>query len=136
MSVMADQSVKRSRRTPRQGEADPEQIIHEFTPTLKALARQMASRPPRHAEAGTLDSKAPRLLPDPRSTDVAVGLREVLGKAIERLPRPERLVMTLYYYEKLTMREIAAILAVTEARLCQIHSRAVRALKTQLQSAA
>ena len=44
--------------------------------------------------------------------------------------------MTLYYYEKLTMREIASILAVTESRLRQIHLQAVRALKTQLQSAA
>ena len=98
MNVMADQSVKRSRRAPRQREADPEQVTRGFTPTLS--------------------------------------LREVLGKAIERLPRQERLVMTLYYYEKLTMREIASILLVTESRLCQIHSKAVRALKTQLQSAA
>ena len=98
MNVMADRSVKRSRRAPRQGAADPEQIIRGFTPTLS--------------------------------------LREILGKAIERLPRQERLVMTLYYYEKLTMREIASILLVTESRLCRIHSKAVRVLKTQLQSAA
>jgi len=66
---------------------------------------------------------------------MAGDLRDVLGKAIDRLPRQERLVMMLYYYEDLTMREVATVLDVTESRVCQIHSMAVRELKRQLQSA-
>jgi RNA polymerase sigma factor for flagellar operon FliA len=52
-------------------------------------------------------------------------LKEKLAEAIERLPERERLVMTLYYYEELTMREIGLALGVVESRVSQIHSSAV-----------
>jgi RNA polymerase sigma factor FliA len=55
--------------------------------------------------------------------------REILAQLIERLPEKERLVLTLYYYEELTMREIAAVLEVTESRVCQIHGQAVTHLR-------
>ncbi|MBN1596463.1 FliA/WhiG family RNA polymerase sigma factor [candidate division FCPU426 bacterium] len=51
--------------------------------------------------------------------------RELLGQLIERLPEKERLVLTLYYYEELTLKEIAEILEVTESRICQIHGQAI-----------
>jgi RNA polymerase sigma factor for flagellar operon FliA len=72
--------------------------------------------------------------PDPLSTVVAENVREVLGKAIEQLQEKERLVVTLYYYEELTMKEIGSILNVTESRVCQIHAKAILRLKTKLQS--
>lgn len=59
--------------------------------------------------------------------------REILAQLIERLPERERWVLTLYYYEELTMREIAAILEVTESRVCQIHAQAVGRLCASLQ---
>ena len=49
--------------------------------------------------------------------------------AIETLPERERLVVTLYYHEELTLREIGEILSLTEGRICQIHTQAVTRLK-------
>jgi RNA polymerase sigma factor FliA len=59
-------------------------------------------------------------------------LKEKLVAAIERLPERERLVMTLYYYEELTMREIGVALGVVESRVSQIHSSAVVHLRAAL----
>jgi RNA polymerase sigma factor for flagellar operon FliA len=52
--------------------------------------------------------------------------------AIEELPEKERLVLTLYYYEELTMREIGMTLGVVESRVSQIHSGAIRRLRSTL----
>jgi RNA polymerase sigma factor FliA len=59
-------------------------------------------------------------------------LKGRLVEAIEKLPERERLVMTLYYYEELTMREIGLALGVVESRVSQIHSSAVVHLRTAL----
>lgn len=72
--------------------------------------------------------------PDPLSTVVAENVRQVLGEAIEQLPEKEQMVLTLYYYEELTMKEIGSVLKVTESRVCQIHAKAILRLKTKLQS--
>ncbi len=60
-------------------------------------------------------------------------LQEKLTNAIEGLPERERLVMTLYYFEELTMREIGLALGVVESRVSQIHSSAVLHLRAALQ---
>ncbi|MBS1803020.1 MAG: FliA/WhiG family RNA polymerase sigma factor [Acidobacteria bacterium] len=59
-------------------------------------------------------------------------LQESLAGAIDKLPERERLVMTLYYYEELTMREIGLALGVVESRVSQIHSSAVAHLRAAL----
>jgi RNA polymerase sigma factor for flagellar operon FliA len=60
--------------------------------------------------------------------------RELLGGLIEKLPEKERLVLTLYYYEELTLKEIAAILEVTESRVCQIHGQAITRLRAAIKA--
>jgi len=52
-----------------------------------------------------------------------------LKEAIEMLPQKERLVLTLYYYEELTMKEIGKVMDLTESRVCQLHSQAIIRLK-------
>ena len=52
-----------------------------------------------------------------------------ISEALEFLTERERLVITLYYYEELTMKEIGAVLGVSESRVSQIHSQAVLGLK-------
>jgi RNA polymerase sigma factor for flagellar operon FliA len=59
-------------------------------------------------------------------------MREALGEAIARLPEREKLVITLYYYEELTLREIGEVLGVTESRVSQLHTKAVLRLKAGL----
>jgi RNA polymerase sigma factor for flagellar operon FliA len=62
-------------------------------------------------------------------------LREILGDAIARLPEREKLVITLYYYEELTLREIGEVLGVTESRISQLHTKAILRLKARLAGA-
>ena len=59
-------------------------------------------------------------------------VRERLSQAIGDLPERERLVMTLYYYEETTMKEIGIILGVVESRISQIHASAVLHLRVRL----
>jgi RNA polymerase sigma factor FliA len=59
-------------------------------------------------------------------------MRQLLIDAIEELPERERMVLTLYYYEELTMKEIGLTLGVVESRVSQIHSAAVVRLRTSL----
>ena len=61
-------------------------------------------------------------------------MRERLMEAIDTLPEKERLVLSLYYYEELTMREIGSILGVVESRVSQIRSSAVLRLRSALAS--
>jgi RNA polymerase sigma factor for flagellar operon FliA len=63
-------------------------------------------------------------------------LREALAEAIDRLPEREKLVVTLYYYEELTLREIGEVLGVTESRVSQLHTKAILRLRSRLHSAA
>ncbi|MDX6451256.1 MAG: polymerase sigma factor FliA [Gaiellaceae bacterium] len=63
-------------------------------------------------------------------------MREALADAIARLPEREKLVVTLYYYEELTLREIGEVLGVTESRVSQLHTKAVLRLKARLSGAA
>ena len=59
--------------------------------------------------------------------------RHVLESAIQDLPEKERLVLSLYYFEELTMKEIGQALKVTESRVRQIHSKAILHLKARLE---
>jgi RNA polymerase sigma factor for flagellar operon FliA len=60
------------------------------------------------------------------------GMREALIRAIERLPEREKLVLSLCYDQELNLREIGAVLEVTESRVCQIRSQAITRLRSQL----
>ena len=70
--------------------------------------------------------------PSPESSLSATELKEALGEAIARLPEREKLVVTLYYYEELTLREIGEVLGVTESRVSQRHTKAILRLKARL----
>jgi RNA polymerase sigma factor for flagellar operon FliA len=59
-------------------------------------------------------------------------VRQHLVDAIEQLPERDRLVLTLYYYEELTMKEIGVTLGVVESRISQIHSSAILRLRSSL----
>src|SRR4029079_15936200 len=70
--------------------------------------------------------------PNPQSALAETELKEAVGEAIARLPEREKLVVTLYYYEELTLREIGEVIGVTEARVSQLHTKAVLRLKARL----
>ncbi len=58
--------------------------------------------------------------------------KQILAQALNRLPEREKIVLTLYYYEGLTLGEIGGILGITESRVCQIHTKAVIQLRSKL----
>ena len=71
--------------------------------------------------------------PDPQELLDASELKDRLADAISALPEREKLVIALYYYENLTLREIGEVLGVTESRISQLHTKAVLRLKSRLQ---
>jgi RNA polymerase sigma factor for flagellar operon FliA len=60
--------------------------------------------------------------------------REALVSALQLLNERDRLVISLYYYEELTLREISEVLGVTESRVCQLHARAIARLRASLRA--
>lgn len=59
-------------------------------------------------------------------------LKEILGDSIDKLPEKEKMVLTLYYYEELTLKEISAIMKVSESRISQLHTKAILRLRGKL----
>ena len=83
-------------------------------------------------------ARARQIQDDPAHTPLAVferaELREKLAAAVDRLSERERQVVALYYLEELTMKEIGAVLGVTESRVSQVHTQAVLRLRANLQA--
>jgi RNA polymerase sigma factor for flagellar operon FliA len=59
-------------------------------------------------------------------------IQEIIVKSIDSLPEKQRLVLSLYYYEDLNLKEIGRILEVTESRVSQLHTQAITKVKQKL----
>ncbi|MFN8131368.1 MAG: RNA polymerase sigma factor WhiG [Solirubrobacteraceae bacterium] len=70
--------------------------------------------------------------PDPARVMDQTDLKDRVADAIARLPEREKLVIALYYYENLTLREIGEVLGVTESRISQLHTKAVLRLRSRM----
>jgi RNA polymerase sigma factor for flagellar operon FliA len=70
---------------------------------------------------------------DPQESLASNEIKDRLTEAVASLPEREQLVVALYYYEGLTLREIGEVLGVTESRVSQLHTKAVMRLKSALQ---
>ncbi|MGW5052198.1 FliA/WhiG family RNA polymerase sigma factor [Actinokineospora sp. NPDC004072] len=89
------------------------------------------------AAAGRGSTSLADILEDERADDPVATLvdqdnRRQLAAAIGRLSERDRIVVTLYYFENLTLAEIGRVLGVTESRVCQLHTRAVLRLRAKL----
>jgi RNA polymerase sigma factor FliA len=60
---------------------------------------------------------------------VDMEFKDKLKQAIDQLPPKEKLVLSLYYYEELTMKEAGRVMDLTESRVCQLHAQAVMRLR-------
>ena len=83
-------------------------------------------------DATTLADTIPDQADGPMAMLEQSELRSQLAAAIDRMPEREKVVLTLYYYENLTLAEIGRVLGVTESRVCQIHTKAVLQLRSRL----
>jgi len=70
--------------------------------------------------------------PEPQAALDETETREALAESIAALPEREKIVITLYYYEELTLREIGDVLGVTESRVSQLHTKAILRLRSRL----
>jgi RNA polymerase sigma factor FliA len=84
-------------------------------------------------QVSLLDTIPDHDAPDPEDAIDASELKDRLAEAISSLPDREKIVITLYYYENLTLREIGEVLGVTESRISQMHTKAVLRMKSHLQ---
>ena len=83
-------------------------------------------------QVSLLDTLPDRGAPDPQQVVDQSELRDRIADAIAALPEREKLVIALYYYENLTLREIGEVLGVTESRVSQLHTKAVLRLRSKL----
>jgi len=81
-----------------------------------------------------LDTIEDESAPDPQAALDTSEVKDRLQEAIQDLPERETLVVALYYFENLTLREIGEVLGVTESRVSQLHSKAVLRLRSRLKS--
>ncbi|MDZ7577231.1 MAG: RNA polymerase sigma factor WhiG [Candidatus Nanopelagicales bacterium] len=73
---------------------------------------------------------------DPAKAFEVEETKEILGKAVAGLPEREKIVISLYYYEGMTLAEIGQVLGVTESRACQLHTKAVMLMRASLSQTA
>ncbi len=110
------------------------------TPTEAEVAKEMGIKLDELLHAGgergdkmTLgDTLEDPKAPDPINLFEGEETKFILAKAINQLPEREKIVVTLYYYEGLTLAEIGQVLGVTESRICQMHTKAVLQLRSRL----
>jgi RNA polymerase sigma factor for flagellar operon FliA len=83
-------------------------------------------------ESTTLGDTIPDKAEGPVAAFEVEEMKQILASAINRLGDREKIVLTLYYYEGLTLAEIGEVLGVTESRVCQIHTKAVLQLRARM----
>jgi RNA polymerase sigma factor FliA len=83
-------------------------------------------------QVSLLDTLTDENAPDPAAVMDQTDLKDRVAEAIARLPEREKLVVALYYYENLTLREIGEVLGVTESRISQLHTKDVLRLRSRL----
>jgi RNA polymerase sigma factor FliA len=110
-----------------------EDLLSEVTPaTLVSLEEAMPDRSSDAKELRVIDT-----IEDPGSSNPLKELgfaevKNILKDAIANLPEKEKLVVALYHYEELTLKEIGVVLDITESRVSQIHSKAILKLRSRL----
>jgi RNA polymerase sigma factor FliA len=109
-----------------------EQLVQISNSTIVALDELWNVSDSSGDSVSLLDTLPDRGAPDPQQLVDESELRDRIADAIAALPEREKLVVALYYYENLTLREIGEVLGVTESRVSQLHTKAVLRLRSKL----
>ncbi len=89
----------------------------------------------RDEHQSAIGSIADETAEDPVTVFESEEIKDILAGAIDRLPEREKIVIALYYYEGLTLKEIGQVLGVTESRVSQLHTKAVLRMRARLHAA-
>src|SRR6202161_2638693 len=108
-----------------------EHLLQIANSTIVALDELWSGTDAGGDQVSLLDTLPDRAAPDPQMLVDESELRDRVSDAIAALPEREKLVIALYYYENLTLREIGEVLGVTESRVSQLHTKAVRRLRSK-----
>jgi RNA polymerase sigma factor for flagellar operon FliA len=109
-----------------------ESLLQISNSTIAALDELWSVSDASGDQVSLLDTLEDRNAPDPAMVMDQTDLKDRVADAIARLPEREKLVIALYYYENLTLREIGEVLGVTESRVSQLHTKAVLRLRSRL----
>jgi RNA polymerase sigma factor for flagellar operon FliA len=109
-----------------------EALIQISNSTIAALDELWTVSDSSGDQVSLLDTIQDPGAPDPAKAADASDLKDRVADAIARLPEREKLVVALYYYENLTLREIGEVLGVTESRVSQLHTKAVLRLRSHM----
>ena len=137
-SSLGSGARRRTRRSPQKIGISTEELEESLTDISRssiAALDELWSGSGEGDQVSLLDTIEDTTGPRPAEALDETELREALADAIARLPEREKLVVTLYYYEELTLREIGEVLGVTESRVSQLHTKAVLRLKARLAGA-
>jgi RNA polymerase sigma factor FliA len=107
-------------------------LIQISSSTIAALDELWTVSDTSGDQVSLLDTLQDPEAPDPAKVMDTSELKDRVADAITRLPEREKLVIALYYYENLTLREIGEVLGVTESRISQLHTKAVLRLRSRL----
>ena len=113
-------------------ERDPairEQLILQYAPLVKYVVGRLAIMLPRILDSDDVLSIGTT---GPSAALEEGELLEGLAAAVDALNDRERTLLSLYYEQELTMKEISAVLEVSESRVCQLHARALHRLRAHM----
>jgi RNA polymerase sigma factor for flagellar operon FliA len=111
-----------------------EEMLDDVKGTTLVSLEELGQGPASEDKTSLLEALLTREDQDPLEVLNLQDLKKALSRAIAELPEKERLVLSLYYYEELTMKEIGKVLKLTESRISQLHTQIVLRLRSKLKA--
>jgi RNA polymerase sigma factor FliA len=102
------------------------------TVSLVALDEMMSVDGERGDKLSLVETLEDTRAPSPLESVESEEMKEILAESINKLPEREKIVITLYYYEGMTLAQIGQVLGVTESRVCQMHTKAVLGMRGKI----
>lgn len=111
-----------------------EEMLDDVKGTSLISLEDLGQGPPSEDKSDLLEALLTRQDQDPLEVLNLHDLKKALTLTIAELPEKERLVLSLYYFEELTMKEVGKVLSLTESRISQLHTQAVLRLRGKLKA--
>jgi RNA polymerase sigma factor FliA len=111
-----------------------EELLDDVKGTSLVSLEELGQGPASEDKSTLLEALLTRQDQDPLEMLNLQDLKKALTQAIAELPEKERLVLSLYYFEELTMKEVGKVLNLTESRISQLHTQAVLRLRGKLKA--